>query len=159
MGFQKKFSVIDLSTEKNPSSFHWAGGRLLLHDLRLSLHLEGRDLFFALLCRELKMGHDKFLLVMDLIFVSVSVVRDVVKGLKEGVEDFDLLGEIEHADGVLHGFAKFFVTVGFSSVLMVDERRFPTVGEISDGGLHRLPHVAQFSVAEVGGRSDDFMGC
>ncbi|GER40080.1 anamorsin homolog [Striga asiatica] len=37
------------------------------------------------------MGQDKFLVVTDLIAVSVSAVRDAVKGLKEGVEDFDFL--------------------------------------------------------------------
>ncbi|CAA0838830.1 Anamorsin homolog [Striga hermonthica] len=37
------------------------------------------------------MGQDKCLVVTDLIAVSVSAVRDAVKGLKEGVEDFDPL--------------------------------------------------------------------
>ncbi|GER33955.1 anamorsin homolog [Striga asiatica] len=56
----------------------------------------GRVLFLPLRVvvfqlRELKMGQDKFLLVTDLIVVSVSAVCDAVKGLKEGVENFDPL--------------------------------------------------------------------
>ncbi|GER33956.1 anamorsin homolog [Striga asiatica] len=56
----------------------------------------GRVLFLPLRVvvfqlRELKMGQDKFLLVTDLIAVSVSAVCDAVKGLKEGVENFDPL--------------------------------------------------------------------
>ncbi|CAA0829702.1 Anamorsin homolog [Striga hermonthica] len=70
-----------IGREKNPISFHRS--RRLASTLRFEA--------FTSSVRELKMGQDKFLVVTDLVSLSVSAVRDAVKGLKEGVEDFDPL--------------------------------------------------------------------